>query len=162
MDCRFNELFSLLCSHRMGWRCEAHFWRSSHGHCQPPIHGWCLHTHDVPAGQRHGKHRKDFFCWQIYKLGVKSRISVWRLSFCSCRIRSVLVVTYAWCHQTLAYKSDNLVNIFIAKMGAAVLFEACSVFALVLCGSTPELPCCAAQTWHDPPQQLHPWPSLSS
>lgn len=42
-------------SHGVGGRCEAHLWRRSHGHRQSSVHRRCLHSHDVPPRQGHGK-----------------------------------------------------------------------------------------------------------
>lgn len=43
------------CSNGVGRRRAAHLWRGGHGHRQPPIHRRCVHPHDVPARQGHGK-----------------------------------------------------------------------------------------------------------
>lgn len=55
----FNQTLSVLpCSNGVGWRCTAHLRRGSHGHRQPPVHRRCVHPHDVPARQGHGKNRE--------------------------------------------------------------------------------------------------------
>lgn len=52
----WNLCFCVLSfSHRVGWWCAGHLWRRSHGHCQSSVHWGCLHSHDVPARQGHGK-----------------------------------------------------------------------------------------------------------